>query len=321
MTNYECKRCFYKTKFKNDMRRHLNTKQKCIKTNIINLSDEDLDKLSLTKNDENKKELHENKKESQEKEIDLQEKEIESHENKKELKTKDEKIIIKKYNDIVAIDENNIFICQYCKKNFSRKYNLKIHQNDRCKNKNIQENIEFISQNNVNYTYNTINNTTNNNNIMLNIILNPYENKFDTSHIDNLTKMDLIINIIFTKALEHILENKNNLNLLLEDDHETAIIYKNDIEKFVRVKREDFTKNIMKNMKDVLTEMNDDIEKNPYLTKRIAEIIEMKYKKYEEEKKTNDMVNDMICKIYDQKKLEIQEVFKNANNNEEIIIY
>ena len=33
------------------------------------------------------------------------------------------------------------------------------------------------------------------------------------------------------------------------------------------------------------------------------------------------MVNDMICKIYDQKKLEIQDLFKNANNNEDIIIY
>ena len=87
------------------------------------------------------------------------------------------------------------------------------------------------------------------------------------------------------------------------------------------MKKEDFSESIMKNMKNVLTEMNDEIEKNPYLTKRIDEIIELKYKNYIEEKKTNEMVNDMICKIYDQKKLEIQELFKNANNNEDIIIY
>jgi hypothetical protein len=314
MTNYECKRCFYKTKFKNDMRRHINAKQRCIKTNIINLSDEELDKLSLIKNDEFKKEEA----------IKINIKEIKNKEDPikidiKEIKNKDEEPI---KNVKIENNDNDIFLCSYCHKQFSRKYNLKIHQIDRCKNKmNFDtENIKLQNNINNNYTYNTINNTTNNN-IMLNIILNPYENKFDTSHIDNLTKMDLIINIIFTKALEHILENKNNLNLLLEDDHETAIIYKNDIEKFVRVKREDFTKNIMKNMKDALTEMNSDIEKNPYLTERIAEIIEMKYKKYEEEKKTNDLVNDMICKIYDQKKLEIQEVFKNANNNEDIIIF
>jgi len=304
MTNYECKRCNYQTKFKNDMRRHLNSKQKCIKTSLLNLNDEELDKLSLTKNEDSTKFIL-------------------------GFQIKDNSNIKKKSNEI-KMDEcvNNLFCCSYCKKTFSRKYNLKVHQTERCKNAlNIANDIIQNQSNNINYTYNTINNTTNNttnmmnNNIMLNIILNPYENKFDTSHIDNLTKMDLIINIIFTKALEHILENKSNLNLLLEDDHETAIIYKNDIEKFVRIKREDFTKNIMKNMKDVLTEMNSDIEKNPYLTERIAEIIEMKYKKYEEEKKTNDMVNDMICKIYDQKKLEIQEVFKNANNNEDIIVF
>ena len=277
MSYYECKRCFYKTKYKNDMRRHLNIKQKCKKKNITSvIYNEELDIKSLEK-------------------IDL---------ITDEPKNSD-------------TEEKN-FMCEYCSKKFSRKYNLKIHLDNICKKKENLTNNN--SSNNIINNFNTVTSTTNNN-IMFNILVNPYEHKFDTSHIDNLTKMDMIINIIFTKALEHILENKNNLNILVDDDHETAIVYKNDTDKFVRVKKDEFTKNVMKNMKDVLSDMNDEIEKNPYLTKRIDEIIELKYKNYIEEKKTNDMVNDMICKIYDQKKIEIQEIFKNVNKNEDIIIF
>ena len=270
---YECRRCFYKTKYKNDMRRHLNNKNICKKKNVLcNLTHEELYELSF----------------------------------------------IKKKTILEENDKDSKFICEHCNKSFSRNYNLKIHQESRCK-----KNVVKDEQNNNITNYNTMNNTLNttNNNIMVNILCNPFENKFDISHIDQLTKMDLIINIIYTKALEHILENKNNLNLLLEDDHETAVVYKNEKEKFVRMNKAEFTQNIMQNMKNTLSYMNDETAKNPYLTERIDEIINLKYNKYTEEKQTNDIVNDMICKIYDQKKAEVQEVFKNINNNEDLIIY
>jgi hypothetical protein len=275
---YECKRCFYKTKYKNDMRRHLNNKNICKKKNILcNLTNEQLYELSFIK----KKTVFEEK---------------------------------EKEND-------NKFICEHCNKSFSRNYNLKVHQENRCKKNSMKDelNNNITNYNTLNTTNNTLNTT--NNNIMVNILCNPFENKFDISHIDQLTKMDLIINIIYTKALEHILENKNNLNLLLEDDHETAVLYKNEKEKFVRMNKSEFTKNIMQNMKNTLSYMNDETAKNPYLTERIDEIINLKYNKYTEEKQTNDIVNDMICKIYDQKKAEVQEVFKNINNSEDLIIY
>jgi len=218
-------------------------------------------------------------------------------------------------------DKDSKFICEHCNKSFSRNYNLKVHQENRCKKNALkdEQNNNITNYNTLNTTNNTLNTT--NNNIMVNILCNPFENKFDISHIDQLTKMDLIINIIYTKALEHILENKNNLNLLLEDDHETAVVYKNEKEKFVRMNKAEFTKNIMQNMKNTLSYMNDETAKNPYLTERIDEIINLKYNKYTEEKQTNDIVNDMICKIYDQKKAEVQEVFKNINNSEDLIIY
>lgn len=304
MSFYECKRCFYQTRYKNDMRKHLNIKDKCPRKNITcKMTNEELDVLSLQKNQD------ENIQKKLETTIDI-----------KDYYVSTDDIFDGSESDITETDNLS---CKYCSKKFSRKYNLKIHLDTRCKKRKEVESVEINNNNNTtNYIYNnnTINNTTNNN-IMVNIVMNPFETKFDTSHIDDLTKMDMIINIIFTKALEHILENKNNLNLLVEEGHDSAIVYKNDVDKFVRMKKEDFSESIMKNMKNVLTEMNDEIEKNPYLTKRIDEIIELKYKNYIEEKKTNEMVNDMICKIYDQKKLEIQELFKNANNNEDIIIY
>jgi hypothetical protein len=297
------------------MRKHLNIKEKCIRKNITcTLSNEELDNLSLKKNLDSGDDFTS---------FDTILKDDPGLEHLK-VNHLDEICCAITSCAITSCEEQNTedeLFCKYCSKKFSRKYNLKIHLEDnRCKKK---KDVEISNaQNNTNYIYNTINNTNNTtNNIMVNIIMNPFESKFDTSHIDDLTKMDLIINILFTKALEHILENKNNLNLLIEDNNESAIVYKNDIDKFVRMKKEDFTHSIMKNMKDVLSDMNDEIQKNPYLTKRIDEIIDLKYNNYIEEKKTNEMVNDMICKIYDQKKMEIQELFKNANNNEDVIIY
>lgn len=305
MSYYECNRCLYKTKYKNDMRRHLNNKNKCKNLTFSLKSFEELYNSSLIKRNN----TEENNNEFQHDSIEVNDEKINNIVNLDES-----------FND----DENNLedkFICSYCKKYFTRKYNLKIHMNNRCKLKNeiitdcniiesVNENNNYISHNTINN--NTTNNTTNN--IMVNILCNPFDNKFDISHIDNGTKMDLIINIIYTKALEHILENKNNLNLLLEDGNETAIVYKNEKEKFVRLNKEQFTKNIMKNMKDTLSYMNDETEKNPYLTERIDEIINLKYNKYNDEKNTNEIVNEMICKIYDQKKAEVEEVFKNIEN-------
>jgi len=316
------------------MRKHLNIKQKCMRKNITcQLSNEDLDKLSLQKhfssnflniNEENEKFEELKKNDKLDKLDNLSKLEIKIEENNNNnLSAKN---IINNINlgeniEDTSSDLTEELICEHCSKKFSRKYNLKIHLDTRCKKKNESSSSEINpSPVNTNYIYNTINNTTNNN-IMVNIIMNPFESKFDTSHIDDLTKMDLIINILYTKALEHILENKNNLNLLVEEGHDTAIVYKNDIDKFVRMKKEDFTESIMKNMKGVLSDMNDEIQKNPYLTKRIDELIELKYKNYIEEKKTNEMVNDMICKIYDQKKMEIKELFKNTNDDEDVIIY
>jgi hypothetical protein len=311
------------------MKKHLNIKQKCMRKNITcQLSNEDLDKLSLQKNfssnflninigDENEK-LEESKKNSNfDKHDNLNKSEIKIEKNNNNLFSSEKSII----NDNINLENTEELVCEHCSKKFSRKYNLKIHLDTRCKKKKESSSSE-INQIpvNTNIIYNTINNTTNNN-IMVNIIMNPFESKFDTSHIDDLTKMDLIINILYTKALEHILENKNNLNLLVEEGHDTAIVYKNDVDKFVRMKKEDFTESIMKNMKGVLSDMNDEIQKNPYLTKRIDELIELKYKNYIEEKKTNELVNDMICKIYDQKKIEVKELFKNTNHDEDVIIY
>jgi len=108
---YECKRCFYKTKYKNDMRRHLNNKNICKKKNVLcNLTNEQLYELSFIK----KKTV------------------FEENENDKDVK----------------------FICEHCNKSFSRNYNLKIHQENRCK-----KNVVKDGQNNNITNYNTLNNT------------------------------------------------------------------------------------------------------------------------------------------------------------------
>ncbi len=283
MSYYECARCLYQTKYKNDMRRHLFSKNKCIiEPNNNVLTDEQLDELSL--------------------------------ETKKREK------------------ENKTYLCDFCQKTFTRLYSMKIHKETRCKSKelvlletnkstphyennipgnnqkvNIQKNIQNIQTQNINY-----NNQTN---ITFNIVCNAFDNPFDISHIDNKTRMEMIINVIYTKALQHILENKSNLNVYIEDGTEDAIIYKNREEKFVRIKKEDFTRQIMSNMKSTLQTLNNETEKNPYLTQKIDEVINFKFDRYNEEKTTTDAINDMICKIYEDKKEEVLDIFRNIKEN------
>ncbi len=281
MSYYECARCLYQTKYKNDMRRHLFSKNKCvIEPNNNLLTDDQLDELSL------------------------------------ETKKRDK--------------ENKTYLCDFCQKSFTRLYSMKIHKETRCKSKelvllettkstptsniqgnsqqvNIQKNIQNIQTQNINY-----NNQTN---ITFNIVCNAFDNPFDISHIDNKTRMEMIINVIYTKALQHILENKSNLNVYIEDGTEDAIIYKNREEKFVRIKKEDFTRQIMSNMKSTLQTLNNETEKNPYLTQKIDEVINFKFDRYNEEKTTSDAVNDMICKIYEDKKEEVLDIFRNIKEN------
>ena len=288
MSYYECAKCLYQTKYKNDMRRHLFSKNRCIIIPLNStLNDKELDDLSL------------------------------------ETKKRDK--------------DNKNFVCEFCNKSFTRHYTLKIHKETRCKSKdlilfsanfpnstssnslsesskngssqqvNIQKNIQNIQTQNINY-----NNQTN---ITFNIMCNSFDNPFDISHIDNKTRMEMIINVIYTKALQHILENKSNLNVYIEDGNENAIIYKNPEEKFVRIKKEDFTRQIMSNMKSTLQALNNETEKNPYLTQKIDEVINFKFDKYNEEKTTTDAINAMICKIYEDKKEQVLDIFQNIKKN------
>lgn len=62
--------------------------------------------------------------------------------------------------------------------------------------------------------------------------ITPFDEDWNAAHLDEQTKINLLLSSIkFTKTIEKILENDINLNVLINKDKSTGLVYKNDIEK------------------------------------------------------------------------------------------
>ena len=104
--------------------------------------------------------------------------------------------------------------------------------------------------NNTDNSNNILNNTTNNtlnhitNNITINLKLDslvPFDKDWDLSHINSSTKQALIISLVkYTKTLEQILKNENNMNVLLDKNSEKGFIYKDN--NFEEMSKDDIIK-------------------------------------------------------------------------------
>lgn len=282
MTYYECKRCEHRTKQKNEMFRHLNRKKKCVRTiNSYKYDDNEINELSLIKILD-----------------DITECELENKTSKEKSINEINKIIIK--------DEHNneikkIYLCDNCNKKFTRKFNLDRHK-DNCKTKKMFTNNYII--NNTNNTNNTINN-----NISINFKLEPFDGEWDLSKINKFTRQSILFSkIMYTNLLKLILVNESNLNVIIEKDKNEGIIYKNDIEKLIKMNLKDIIDNSMyklnKHLNDFYTET---ISDNEYtIINNVFEdqknIIESKYEDYKNNKETQEIVEKYITEIYDTKK-------------------
>ena len=189
---YECKRCFYNTLLKSDMKRHLNRKIKCPRIlESYKYNDKDLEELSLTptKNKEGVKiELSNNK----------------ILENIKEnIKLDDDVKNINNFDDILKyIKDNKCKKCFYCNLEFTRYYDLKRHIKENCKIFNINSKKGNDSKNNI------TNSILNQQNIVINIYNSSERDSIvnDIINICNSSKTENIVNDIITD-----ITNKNSL--------------------------------------------------------------------------------------------------------------
>ena len=311
--NYSCKICDdYFTKNVSEITRHLSRQKQCMRSiNSFNYSNDQLIILTLISNKDNNLKTKINK-------IDKNNDLI--YKNKIEI-----------LDNIKLIDKQKLKKCTLCNKDFSKISELKEHFLMECfyksKKEEVHNNIQISLIDSNNTTNNTTTNNTNsnntiNNNITNNIYLNiknpiPFDNDWNISNID---KEKLIFSkIMYTNLLTEILKNEINLNVIIEKDNDSGIVYKNDIDKYIKMKSEDIIDKTMLKLKEHLLSINNDSQ--DYFIKDFLimskKVIEKKYDDYiENNDNLKANVSNIIKNIYNTKKDDALEVSKTVLNND-----
>jgi len=191
---------------------------------------------------------------------------------------------------------------------------LKLNIEQDSKNK-----IKIINNNNSNNTT-LINsgNTINQYNIYVGIDKNkkliPFTEEWDTSLISE----DIISGIItskymYTKLLTEILNNEINLNVIMDRDSKTGLVYLDEINKYKEMKLTDIVENTMKKLKEQLLVLNED---NETLFEEIKDfsrkMITKKYNDYKNNiNNTKCLVNNLMNNTYAENKNKAVELFDN----------
>jgi len=304
MSYYECLRCKYKSLRNSDMKRHLERKVKCARNiESIKYNDEEIYNLSMV--------IHKNEKIDNDKPI------------KKDL------------------------LCIYCNKSFTRLDNLKKHEKNTCKLKNksiekenkndnkniinIENNIKNIdnklsmdNQTNIhNKTY--IENQTNNIIIINpNNNLQPFDNNWTIEHIDNyLRQLILLSDNKYTNLLDEILKNKNNLNVIIDKDSHSGLVYKNKDDLYVNMKVKEIIKVSMEKLYQQLngfytTLLDNNTIINSNIIDNLKENLDNKFDDFCNNNNTQNIVSDLLTSIYEKNKLEAIEISENILNNNKI---
>ena len=188
---------------------------------------------------------------------------------------------------------------------------------------NNSNNTEINSNNKYDVINNTnSNNTINNNTYNITIeIKNPigFDNQWDLSKINEANKRDISFsNCMYTNLLEEILKNEINLNVIIDNDNDSGMVYKNDIEKYIQMKSKDIVDNTMKKLSDHLIEINKANKKSLEDIVKIGKNkIIKKYEDYEKNDNIQKYVEYAICSLFENKKSDaISLAVKNRKKSE-----
>ena len=176
--------------------------------------------------------------------------------------------------------------------------------------------------------YNTINNNYNNNynkNLYVNFNVEPFDNEWDVSRITKFTRHSILLSkIMYSNLLDNILQNEKNLNVVIEKETNTGLVYKNNVEKFITMNMQDIIDKSMdklnKHLKDFYKESLKD-EEFIIMDKIFHEQIKNIENKYNDFKKNDEIkkkVEDFITQMYDNKKEKAIKLYNNTllNNSD-----
>jgi hypothetical protein len=298
------------------MKDHLNRKKKCIKTlDAFQYNDDECDIISLIKKCDLKKNKFKcNYCSKSYCNNYVLEKHIKSY-----CKKKDENNLVNNYDNTIIDNINDI-------EDNDNTYNHKD------KSKNIINNINnFKNVNNVNNVNTT--NIENQHNIINNIIIIPgmgnnipipFDKDWITEHIDiHLKHLILLGNHKYTDLLKKILENKNNLNVIIDKDQNIGFVYNSD-NTYKNMEKSEIVNLSMEKLKNELHRIKDDVINNSSIeadfTKEQTSIIDNKYEIYKNDKQIQKSVEELLTDIYYKNKDDAIEFYnklsiENNNNN------
>jgi hypothetical protein len=324
--SYKCINCNYKTKLFSDMKKHLNLKRSCIKelsSNFEYTVDQTIVLSLLSFNDNNEQNIDKDK--------------------IKDIKYiyKNKKILL---NILTQIDKNKEKTCSYCSKIFNKVQDLREHILLECFTKEMQKVSEqtYNNCNNDNSTnnnstndncYNTNTNNTNNTNSnntnnTTNIIINlppiapiAFDKSWSFSEIlEFKTKYDILqSDIMYTTLLQKLLENKVNMNVIVDISKNIGFVYKNDDEKYVRMDINKIAESSMEKLHLNLLELNNNINEDKTFFKDTIKFnedrINNKLNEYKKNPDTKQKVDYFIADAYDKRKDNAYNISKNVENN------
>jgi len=307
--NYKCKRCgLFETIYYSGIKKHCDRKKYCKKNiNYINLSDDQILCLTLLPYYDN---IHCIKLED----IKHLDKSNILDNNKREL-----------FDLLNNIEKNKIKTCNYCNQKFNYITDLKKHVILHCffnsLKKEVDKNNNIDSINNL-YNNCDINNNTNN---YIFFEINtpnktpiPFDNDWDISKISDGDKSKIMIsNFMYTKLLDEILKNNENLNVIIDKEKESGMVYKNDNEQYKQMTLQDIVDTTMTKLHKHLNDINknDNGESLKEVITFTRQIIDKKYIDYNKNDDIKDGVTNCISKSYDKKKDDAISIAKNISKN------
>jgi len=200
--------------------------------------------------------------------------------------------------------EEKEYICQKCFKKFSNKGNLNKH-------------IKYVCYNEIKNTTNNIQNIGIQNIININLTsIKGFDQDWDTTQIDHQKKGEILLsNSKFTKALENILNDKINLNVIMDHDNKTCIVYNNEKNKYEPMTKKDIIEKSMKKVYSHLKKFYDEINNNnkndlsiPSLENELN-VLETKYTNFFKFEDAQKIVNNTFSKLYIDKKEEAENIY------------
>ena len=146
-----------------------------------------------------------------------------------------------------------------------------------------------------------------------------FEKEWDTKHIDMYLKQLLLLtDNKYTELLKQILENKNNLNVIMDKNSEVGYVYDSG-NNYKNMEKDEIANLSMKKLHNELNKIKDEVINNSKIPVDIGKgilTIDNKYQEYVNNKDVQNSVNGHITDIFDQSKKEALEIYNNLNNKD-----